>query len=309
MSLLESNVFRHSSKDLRDALTLALAALSEMPSPVQATPIPNTIIGCHINRAETLLGTFKHFYSEWDARAPCQIFLAGNQYAKEKKFDDDDLVASRAFIESAGARVYIHAPYSINLSKPRNKKSIDDDESGSWSLKLLIYQLEVADIIGSRGVVVHVGKPGLPGKGKTVVPVETAKANMIAGIREVLSVCSPRCQIIIETPAGQGTELYTSAQELWDFWNEFTPSEHSRMGICIDTCHVFAAGHDPIEYLEFWLNHDSTAIALVHYNDSLMDRGAKKDRHAPIGNGKIGAAILEKFANIAGAYGIPMVME
>jgi deoxyribonuclease-4 len=267
-------------------------------------------VGCHIRREKTLLATFQTFYASWSKRAACQIFLAGNQFSKEKLFADDDLMQTSGFIAENNVRVYIHAPYSINLSRPRNQKSIDNGEPGSWALSLLRHQLEIGSVIGARGVVVHVGKPGTT-KPKMSAPltVSEAKTEMIRSVRAVLDTSSPECQLLVETPAGQGTELYTDVEELWDFWNEFTPAEKSRMGICIDTCHVFAAGHDPVEYLQFWLEHDSTAISLIHFNDSKHERGSRKDRHAPYGQGHIGEVTLSQVVEIANVYGIPMVME
>jgi deoxyribonuclease-4 len=260
-------------------------------------------VGCHTHRLSTLYETVSTFYSKWSRRAACQFFLVGNQGAKEKTFSDDDIVQTYMFIQKYSARVYVHAPYSINLSLPRNKKSEERRETGSWSLNLLRKQIETTTAFGGRGVVVHVGKP------KTEITPEAGKIEMINSVKSLLGACSPECQLLIETPAGQGTELYTQPDELWEFWESFSASEKSRMGICIDTCHVFAAGHDPIHYLEYWLKRDSAAISLIHLNDSKHECGSRKDRHAIPGQGRIGIEILNKIVAMVGPYGVPLVME
>lgn len=296
---------------LRDVVAGALAGIAGLAD-TPDMPVSETVqaVGCHVRRADTLLETFTGYYAEWSTRAACQIFLAGNQFSKEKLFSDDDLMRTSGFIAERGVRVYIHAPYSINLSRPRNQRSEDAGETGSWALGVLRHNLDVGSVIGARGVVVHVGKPGTSKpRENPPLTVSEAKTNMNTSIREVLDSCSPECQLLIETPAGQGTELYTDAEELWDFWNGFTTSEKARLGICIDTCHVFAAGHDPLEYLKFWIERDSAAIGLIHFNDSKHERGSRKDRHAPYGHGHIGRETLSAVAELANAYGIPMVME
>lgn len=276
-------------------------------------------VGSHTHLLDTLYNTFSKFYglSEiktgdlfFGPQAACQIFLAGNQQAVKKKFADDDILRTAKLINKKGLRTYIHAPYSINLSRPYNEGPVNNKEKESWAVGLLRYQLETGSSYGARGVVVHVGKPGTSNPVKNPpLTVNEAKDNMREFIRKCLDVCSPQCQLLIETPAGQGTELYTDINELWEFWNDFTDSERSRLGICIDTCHVFAAGHDPVEYLTFWLDHDSAAISLIHLNDSKHERGSRKDRHAPPGQGYIGSEALWKIVNLANSYGIPMVME
>lgn len=274
-----------------------------------STPLHS--VGSHIRRAETLYETFTGYYCNTSAiTPPCQIFLAGNQGAGKKQFSDEDIAKTQHFIEQNELRTFIHAPYSINLSRPFNQRSIDEGETHSWAIELLRYQIDTGVSYGARGVVVHVGKPGTSDPKKNPpLTVSEAKSNMTNSIRQCLDICNPQCQLLIETPAGQGTELYTDKSELWEFWMGFTAAERSRMGICIDTCHVFAAGDDPIEYLQFWLDRDSTAIALIHLNDSKHERGSRKDRHAAPGFGHIGNAVLTTIVRMANEYGIPMVME
>ena len=99
----------------------------------------------------------------------------------------------------------------------------------------------------------------------------------------------------IRNPAGQGTEVLTDIDDFSDFYNKFNESQKNKVKICIDTCHVFACGYDPLEYLKKWNELQPDSIVLVHYNDSKCECGSKKDRHAPAGEGYIG---LEKLNSI-----------
>jgi deoxyribonuclease-4 len=88
---------------------------------------------------------------------------------------------------------------------------------------------------------------------------------------------------LLETPAGAGTELLTKIE---DFINFVKKINHPNFGICMDTCHVFASGYDPYNYLCKLIENDLIPI-LIHFNDSKMELASRKDRHEFIGKGKI----------------------
>jgi deoxyribonuclease IV len=245
-------------------------------------------IGCHISKQKTLLATVQ---SVAQSPAPYQIFLSGPQNSTIKT-DDADLAATRSLVESTRARIFVHSQYLINLS---NKETPD-----AWHEKLLSKNLQVCQAFGGKGVVVHVGKS---------VKMDKAEAldQMRGSISRCLEHASETCPLLLETPAGQGTELLTELKEFLDFVESFkTP----KLRMCLDTCHVFAAGHDPKVYLEEALKRPGL-LKLVHYNDSLGACGSCVDRHAHIstGEGQIGFAKMEEIAKICTAHAIPMVIE
>ncbi len=245
-------------------------------------------IGCHVSKAKTLSDTVR---SVAGSPAPYQIFLSGPQNSTIKA-EDRDLASALALVEQTRAQIYVHSQYLINLS---NKDTPDQ-----WHEKLLSKNLQVCRAFGGKGVVVHVGK-------SVKLPKEEALSQMRAAIEHCLEHATPECPLLLETPAGQGTELLTDRKEFIDFVLSFnTP----KLRICLDTCHVFAAGHDPVEYLESCLEHPDL-LKLVHYNDSLGDCGSCVDRHAHIstGEGKIGFETMSTIAEICSAHGIPMVIE
>jgi deoxyribonuclease-4 len=234
----------------------------------------------------TLLATVQ----ELPLDKPSQIFVGAPQNSK-LSLKDDDLAAASAWIADHGLNVYIHAPYIINLAE----KELPDD----WAVKLLKKNLEAGAALGCRGVVVHVGKS----KG-----ADTAEATeaMRANILRALESATDACPLLLETPAGQGTELLRGQEEFVEFVRSFkTP----RLRACLDTCHVFACGHKPVEFVDAFLSADPDLLRLIHFNDSMDICGACKDRHALIGTGKIGVDVLEVVAERAAAHSIPMVVE
>jgi deoxyribonuclease-4 len=245
-------------------------------------------IGSHIGKAKTIRDTVA---SVALSPAPYQIFLSGPQNSNIKA-DDKDLASARALIESTGARIFVHSQYLINLS---NKETPD-----AWHEKLLMKNLEVCRAFGGKGVVVHVGK-------SVKLSKEEAMAQMRSAIGRVLESAHEDCPRLLETPAGQGTELLTDQTEFLDFVESFgTP----KLRVCLDTCHVFAAGHDPKAYLEACLARPGL-LKLVHYNDSLGICGSCVDRHAHIatGEGHIGFPKMAEIAAICSSHSIPMVIE
>ena len=112
----------------------------------------------------------------------------------------------------------------------------------------------------------------------------------------------------IPAPAGQGTETLTTVPELLDFVNSF---RNKKLGVCVDTCHVFASGILPSEALNICCSKPEwkSCVKLVHFNDSAKDKGCCVDRHAPIGDGKIPLKDLEKCAECCVQCDIPMLNE
>jgi deoxyribonuclease-4 len=242
-------------------------------------------VGRHMPKRPTLLDTVRAL----PTGVPNQIFLGAPQNARFN-VKDADIVAAATEIARRGLEVYVHAPYILNLAEP--------PASDDWAVKLLQRNLTVAAALGCKGVVVHVGKS----KDR---PVAEAVAIMRTALARAASVATPACPLLLETPAGQGTELLTKPEEFIDFVDSFaTPT----LRACLDTCHVFACGHCPVKYVDAMLAKPGL-LKLIHYNDSMDLCGACKDRHAYVGTGKIGLEALTAVAERATSAGIPMVME
>ena len=242
-------------------------------------------VGSHMPKHKTLTDTVRGLPSG----VPSQIFLGAPQNSR-LSVKDADIATAAAEIARRGLAVYVHAPYILNLAEP---PAADD-----WAVRLLQRNLTIASALGCRGVVVHVGKS----KDR---PTAEAVEIMRTAVARVLESATPACPLLLETPAGQGTELLRTPTEFIDFVESFASP---RMRACVDTCHVYACGHCPVKYVDACLAKPDL-LRLVHYNDSMDLCGACKDRHAHVGTGKIGLDVLEAVAVRCVTAGIPMVVE
>lgn len=251
-------------------------------------------IGSHIHKEKSLADTIR---SIADHSKPYQIFLSGPQNST-MSLKDSDLAQANALVQQTGQRIYIHSQYIINLS--------NNDKDG-WATKLLSKNLDAARAAGFHGVVVHVGK-------STNQPKAEAMEKMRSNLKEAIEHASVDCPLLLETPAGQGTELLTGCEEFLDFVESF---KDERLRVCIDTCHVFACrnpkdpegkGHDPLTYIQEAVKRRNL-VKLIHYNDSLEACGACKDRHAFVGTGHIGFDKMYRIAKFCVEHEIPMVIE
>jgi deoxyribonuclease-4 len=244
-------------------------------------------IGSHMSKLKSLVDTVVSL----PPGRPSQIFLAGPQSSR-LQIADAELAAARAAVQATGTRIFIHSPYIINLCTPAGR---DDD----YHTRLLIKNLEYGVAMGSRGVVVHVGK-------STTQDMAVAMANMRSNIMTALAAATPECPLLLETPAGQGSEVLKTWAEFAAFVAEINDS---RLRVCIDTCHVFACGSDPLKYLQDFLAAHPAMTRLIHFNDSATPCGSCLDRHAFCGQGHIGIDTMTAIATTAATAGLPMVIE
>ena len=176
---------------------------------------------------------------------------------------------------------YVHAPFLINLGSPTEgtyKNSLNSTE----------YSLRRGKDIGALGVVIHTGSA------VDASHVDNAWKQIHEGmmpILEALDEDSP--SLLLEPTAGQGQSLVKKLDDLENYLKAL--EYHPKVGICLDTCHVFAAGHDIAkkggmkETLDLLVEIAGVErFQLVHANDSMDVCGALKDRHQNIGDGHIG---------------------
>ena len=240
-------------------------------------------IGFHAPKCKTLVQTIRDLPS---FTSPYQIFL-GNPQGSRLSISETELQSGRHCIQETGVSLYVHTPYIINLCA-----------KNEWNVKLLQTNLKYSAQIGCKGVVVHVGK-------STKQPLQEALSNMKENILAALDSATRDCPLLLETPAGQGTETLTKQEDFVKFVEDF---QDERIRICIDTCHIFACGHNPIAYLSNCLAKEGL-VKLVHYNDSLTPCGSCKDRHALVGTGHIGLEMMTEIAELCKAHSVPMVIE
>lgn len=176
---------------------------------------------------------------------------------------------------------YVHAPYLINLGSP----TVATYENSLASTK---YSLQRGADIGALGVVIHTGSA------VDVDHVANAWKQIHDGMMPILEALpedSPT--LLLEPTAGQGQSLVKRLEDLVNYLDAL--EHHPKVGICLDTCHVFAAGHDikkkggMTQTLDLLVSIvGAERFQLVHVNDSMDVCGALKDRHQNIGDGEIG---------------------
>jgi deoxyribonuclease-4 len=208
----------------------------------------------------------------------------------------------RAAAESMDVTTYIHAPFLINLGSPT-------EGTYANSLASTEYSLRRGRELGALGAVIHTG---------SAVKEEFANQawkqihDGMMPILERLSESDPF--LLLEPTAGQGQSLVKKLEELSKYFDalEF----HPKVGICIDTCHVFAAGHDITTkagidemFAGLLVNVPADRIKLVHANDSMDVCGALKDRHQSIGKGYIGEEPFQLLLEHPAMTGVPFILE
>jgi deoxyribonuclease-4 len=197
---------------------------------------------------------------------------------------------------------YVHAPYLINLGSP----TLATYEN---SLASTQYSLQRGRDIGALGVVIHTGSA------VDVNHVANAWKQIHDGMMPILEALpedSPT--LLLEPTAGQGQSLVKRLEDLVHYFDAL--EQHPKVGICLDTCHVFAAGHDikkkggMTQTLDLLVSIAGAGrLQLIHANDSMDVCGALKDRHQNIGAGEIGVdPFKELLAHPAVAH-VPLILE
>ena len=218
---------------------------------------------------------------------------------------DANVEADKLFRDKAlelDIETYVHAPFLINLGSP----TVATYEN---SVASTAYSLRRASEIGSKGVVVHTGSA------VDSDYVDKAWKQIKKGMMPVLKKLKDEDPwLLLEPTAGQGQSL---VKKLDDLLNYFEALEwHPKVGVCLDTCHVFAAGHDiakkggMTETLDLLVKLVGIErIKLIHTNDSMDVCGALKDRHQNLGDGEIGLKAFEELLAHPVAQNSPLILE
>jgi deoxyribonuclease IV len=229
-----------------------------------------------------------------------QVFVASPRGWAAAPGDPDQDAALAGQARAAGLAVYVHAPYLINAGSP-------DPALRERSAAALRHSLRRGAAIGARGVVVHTGSAtdgdraaGLTRVRQTLLPV-----------LDELSDAGP--DLLLEPTAGQGQLLCCAIGDTGPYLEAL--SWHPRAMLCLDICHVFAAGHDldapggPARMLAELAAVAPGRLRLVHANDSRDGRGSRRDRHEAIGRGQVGAAAFAELLADPVTAGVPFIVE
>jgi deoxyribonuclease-4 len=211
-----------------------------------------------------------------------QLFASNPRAWASRTVPPDTAAAFRERLADAGlGPLFVHVTYLVNVASP-------NPEFLERSVASAIGDLEAAEALGAAGLVVHAGSGGAKGERTEALPRAVASLTRIAERAETTEV------LVELTAGGQGSVAATipQAAELFD-----ALGGHPRIGLCLDTCHLFAAGYglDDPEGVRGCFEEVRAAglegrLRLVHANDAAFPRGSRRDRHTNIGAGGIGEA-------------------
>jgi deoxyribonuclease-4 len=228
--------------------------------------------------------------------SPSQWSIPGKQLA------DEDVTLFRKTRRAAGfKKVVAHDSYLINMASPK-------PDLFRKSIEAFVVEMQRAERLGLEYLVTH---PGSPTDGD-----EDTGLNAVAtALDEVHQRCSGfRVRVLLETTAGQGQSLGWRFEHLARILERV--AEPRRLGICFDTCHVFAAGYalaPELEYQKTMAEFDRliglSRLRVFHMNDSKKPRGSRVDRHDHIGRGQLGLEPFRLLVNDPRFRDRPMILE
>lgn len=209
-----------------------------------------------------------------------QIFISNPQSYKKPvpREDAAELIASEL-------PIYVHAPYIMNPVSPNNRIRIP-------SRKTLAQTVEAAAAVGARGVIVHGGHVG-------------DDEDVAVGFerwRKALDTFESSIPVLIENTAGGGHAVVRELDNYGPLWEEIG---HYNVGMCLDTCHAWAAGDDLATAVDR-IAALTGRVDLVHCNDSKDPHNSRRDRHTNLGNGMIPEELIIGVVKAANA---PIVVE
>ena len=253
-------------------------------------------IGCHLSSAKGYLAMGKAAVSI--GADTFQFFTRNPRGTRAKAIKEEDVEAFKVFAREHGIHpILAHAPYILNPA------------SADEGLRRLAAETMADDLARMEY---------LPGNYYNFHPGSHVKQGAETGIRLIAetlnAVLKPEqhTTVLLETMAGKGSEVGRSFEELREILDRVELSDH--MGVCLDTCHVWDGGYDIAGHLDEVLEEFDRVIGLsrlkaVHLNDSQNPLGARKDRHAKIGEGCIGAEALVRVVNHPALRDLPFVLE
>jgi deoxyribonuclease-4 len=229
-----------------------------------------------------------------------QIFNQNPRAWKPTVYSDEQVAAFREAMDSGRVdALLIHAVYLLNAAS-------DEKEFRDKTRASLIASLRAGEALGAHAVVLH---PGSAKTGKVAPAIK--RAGKV--IKQALSE-SENCALHLENTAGEGGTLGRSFHELADVIDAAGGSE--RLGVCLDSCHLFASGFDirTEEGLSAVLDDCVEMVGVdrvgsLHLNDSQTSLGSNRDRHADIGEGELGRRGCGVFLSEPRFQGLPCVLE
>ena len=227
-----------------------------------------------------------------------QFFTRNPRGGKAKELDEEDIKALEKLMkENNFAQALAHAPYTLNACSA-------DERTRQFAFETMKDDLERLERLPCKLYNFHPGSH--VGQGIDV------GIEQISDMLNKILKKEQTTMVLLETMAGKGSEVGKTFEELRCIIDRVSLKE--KIGVCLDTCHIHDAGYDIKNNLDGVLNEFDKIIGLeklkaIHLNDSLNEKGAHKDRHAKIGEGKIGSDALVNVINHPRLKNLPFFLE
>lgn len=253
-------------------------------------------IGCHLSASKGFLAMGKDALKI--GADTFQFFTRNPQGGRAKDLDLQDLETFLLLAEEHQfAPIVAHAPYTLNpcSDNPQTlefaEMVFEDDLKRLAHLPHVYYNFHPGS---------HVGQGAEKG------------IELIANLLNKVLKYAQNTTVLLETMSGKGSEVGARFEELKAILERV--NEPQKMGVCLDTCHVYSAGYDLVSDLDGVLMEFDTVLGLeklkaIHLNDSKMPFASHKDRHEKIGQGTLGAEALVRLVNHPHLKGLPFILE
>ena len=253
-------------------------------------------IGCHLSSSKGFAAMGRQAL-ELGANT-FQFFTRNPRGSRAKDLDPADAAALRDLLARHGfGPIVAHAPYTLNLCGAEEKNRIFARETMADDLARLEH---------------------VPGQYYNFHPGSHVGQGIDAGMELIVelldAILRPEqtTRVLLETMSGKGTEVGSRFEELGHILRSVSLGD--KMGVCLDTCHVYSAGYDIVNDLDGVLEQFDRHVGLgklyaIHLNDSLMPFASRKDRHARIGEGTIGLEAIARIINHPALRHLPFYLE
>ncbi|AKL97297.1 endonuclease 4 [Clostridium aceticum] len=253
-------------------------------------------IGCHLSVSKGFLHMGKEALSI--GANTFQFFTRNPRGGKAKAIDERDAFALRDLAKENNFTTFLaHAPYTLNACSA-------DQRVREFALEIMENDLKRMEYLPNSFYNFHPGSHINQG-------VEVGINHIVNMLNTLLNI-EQTTIVLLETMAGKGTEIGGTFEELKQILDGVILSE--KMGVCLDTCHIYDAGYDVVNDLEGVLGEFDKIIGLdklyaIHLNDSKNPFNSRKDRHEKIGEGFIGLEAITKIINHPKLRNLPFFLE
>ncbi len=254
------------------------------------------VIGCHLSVSKGFEAMGREALSI--GANTFQFFTRNPRGGKARDIDEDDTARLLSLMDKNGfGKILAHAPYTLN---PCSK----DERTREFAFEAMSDDLRRMEYLPGNMYNFHPGSHVGQGVEKGV--------QLIAELLNKVLHKEMTTTVLLETMAGKGTEIGSNFKELRDITDRVQLSD--KIGVCLDTCHVFDAGYDIVNNLDGVLDEFDKILGIdrlkaIHLNDSMNYLGCHKDRHQKIGEGGIGAKAFERIINHPKLRNLPFFLE